>query len=108
MTTTSELRSSDWAATGIQTPSLEVGTISTPSPIPDSPVNPSIHQSIQPRLSGFTDPSILAQIGHVRVPMFLKSFVDDLKAAGISLPEPLDPNEVHIPHPPLDSAQAIY
>ena len=56
----------------------------------------------------FTQPALLEQIGHIRLPMFLKAFAEELKAAGVSLPEPPSPDERRMPEPPPDSAQAMY
>src|SRR3989442_6174505 len=41
-------------------------------------------------LKYFTQPEILQQIGHIRVPKFLDCFSDELKAASITLPAPPD------------------
>jgi hypothetical protein len=49
-------------------------------------VIPQLPNSRTPKLPNFSSPEVLQQIGHTRVNMFLNSFSDDLKAAGIELP----------------------
>src|SRR5437016_3972593 len=61
-------------------------------------------------LKYFTQPEILQQIGHIRVPKFLDCFSDDLKAANITLPPAPDstystPNPQNAPY--FDSVAAI-
>src|SRR5437660_11923867 len=53
---------------------------------------PLFHHSISQNmnLKYFTQPEILQQIGHIRVPKFLDCFSDELKAASITLPAPPD------------------
>src|SRR5438445_8147622 len=61
-------------------------------------------------LKYFTQPEILQQIGHIRVPKFLDGFGDELKAANITLPAAPDstystPNPQDGPY--FDSVAAI-
>src|SRR3981189_1085727 len=63
---------------------------------------------MNPALPQFTHPAILQAIGHIRVPMFLAGFADDLKAANILLPTAPDSADFRVPNPAPDSPHGLY